>query len=247
MNCPQTTVPVPDPPLPVVQLLTTLFNKVEALPDARKLEATVHQDLKQIECQSMEACIRFKAQEAIAKDVRETRCPHCADGWAVLLEPAVPRYAETVRGRVDYARPVYRCDQPDCRRERSLFDEELGLDPKEHYTPLVQDKLAWAGTSGSSFERASRDLAHQNEIIVSAAQIRRVTEKAGRRALELQDEEVKRRGAPASLDSPIPTAEQPETVVIEMDGACAMGRDGSGHEVKCATVFRAMASPTAPG
>jgi hypothetical protein len=142
MNCPQTTVPVPDPLLPVVQLLTTLFHKVEALPDARKLEAMVHQDLKQIECQSMEACVQFKAQEAIAKDVRETRCPHCEDGWAVLLEQAAPRYAVTVRGRVDYVRPVYRCDRPDCRRERSLFDEELGLDPKEHYTPLMQDKLA---------------------------------------------------------------------------------------------------------
>ena len=243
------TVQVPTPLLHVIQLFTATFDTIDQLPDARKLEATVHQDFKVIQRQSMEACVQHKAQEAIAKDVRETRCPHCADGWAVLLEPAAPRYAETVRGRVDYARPIYRCDQSDCRRERSLFDEELGLDPKEHYTPLLQDKLAWAGTSGSSFERASRDLEHQNEISVGAAQIRRVTEKAGRRVLELQDEEVKRRGAPASLEAPIPTAEQPETVVIEMDGTCAMGRDGTGHEVKCATVFGldARATTGSPG
>jgi hypothetical protein len=243
------TVQVPDPLLPVVELLTAMFDKVAALPDARKLEATVHKDFKKIERQAMEACVQHKAEQIVDKDVREVRCPHCERGWAVLLEPIAPRYAETVRGRVDYTRPVYRCDQPDCRRERSLFDEELGLEPKEHYTPLMQNKLAWAGTSGSSFERASRDLAHQNEITANAAQIRRVTEKAGRRALELQDQEVKERGAPASLEQPIPTVEQPETVVIEMDGTCVMGRDGTGHDVKCATVFGldARASTGSPG
>lgn len=229
------TVHVPAQLLPVVELLTALFDKIDGLPDARKLETTVHQDFKRIEQQVMEVCVRHKAQQAVRNDVREVRCPHCQRGWAVLLDPAAPRYAATVRGRVDFARPVYRC--VDCQRERCPFDEELGLEPKEHYTPLMQDKLAWAGTSGSSFERASRDLAHQNEIDVSPAQIRRVTEKAGRRALALQEEDVKRRGAPASIEEPIETAERPETVVIEMDGTCAMGRDGAGHEVKCATVF----------
>lgn len=243
------TLLVPAPLLPVVELLTAMFDKIAAQPDARKLELTVHQDFKKIERQAMEVCVQHKAGQTVEKDVREVRCPHCQQGWAGLLEQAAPRYAETVRGRVDYTRPVYRCDQPDCRRERCLFDEELGLEPKEHYTPLMQDKLAWAGASGSSFERASRDLAHQNEIAVSAAQIRRVTEKAGRRALELQDQEVKERGAPASLEAPIPTAEQPETVVLEMDGTCVMGRDGTGHEVKCATVFGldARATTGSPG
>ena len=53
----------------------------------------------------------------------------------------------------------------------------------------------------------------------------------------------------ASLEVPIPTAAQSETVRIEMDGTCAMGRDGEGHEVKCATVFglNARASTGAPG
>ncbi len=231
------SVHVPAALLPVVALLSEMYDTVEALPDARGLELTVHRDFKRIERLAMEVCVRRAAQRAVDKGVREVRCTHCRHGWAVLLDPAAERYCVTVRGRVDYARPVYRCDQADCRRERCLFDEELGLDPKEHYTPPMQSKLAWAGASGSSFERASRDLAHQNEIEVSAAQIRRVTEKAGRRALELQDDEVKERGAPASLEAPIPTAEQPETVVIEMDGTCVMGRDAAGHDVKCATVF----------
>jgi hypothetical protein len=75
------------------------------------------------------------------------------------------------------------------------------------------------------------------EIAVSPSEIQRVAEQVGQRALALQDAEVKQRGAPASLEAPIATAEQPETVVIEMDGTCVMGRDGTGHEVKCATVF----------
>jgi len=243
------TIHLPDALLPVTQLLTAMFDKIQALPDARKVELIVHQEFKKIEQQTMEVCVQRKAEQAADKDVREVRCPHCEKGWAVRLEPLAPRYAETVRGRVDFVRPVYRCDQPDCRRERCLLDEELGLEPKEHYTPLMQSKLAWAGTSGSSFERASRDLEHQNELQVSAAQIRRVTEKSGRRALALQDREVKKRGAPASLEAPIPVAEQPETVVLEMDGTCVMGRDGGGHEVKCATVFGldARASSGSPG
>lgn len=248
MSYPLITVQIPEPVLPIVEMLVVLFGKVQAQPDARTLESTVHQDLKQIERQAMQTCLECKAQQAIAQDVREVRCAHCERGWAVLLEVA-PRYAETVRGRADYARAVYRCGQSDCRRERCPLDEELGLESKEHYTPLMQTKLAWAGTSGASFERASRDLEHLLEREVCAAQIRRVTQKTGRRALALQDEEVKQRGAPASLEAPIPTTEQPQTVVIEMDGTCAMGRDGGGHEVKCATVFGldARAKTGSPG
>jgi hypothetical protein len=199
--------PIAQELVPVVQELQTLFAAVHERPDARGLELMVHGALNQIARQTMEICIQTKARQAQGKDVREVRCPHCAQGWAALLDGAAPRYAETLAGRVDYERPVYRCLERDCQKERCPFDEELGLEPREHYTPPMQDKLAWAGTSGSSFERASRDLEHQNEITVSAAQIRRVTEKAGRRALALQDEEVKQRGAPASLEAPIPTAE----------------------------------------
>jgi hypothetical protein len=231
------STPIAPPLLPVVQLLQAMFDQVHELPDARRVERTVHQALKVIERQTMEICIQDKARQAIDKDVREVRCPHCAQGWAARLEPAAARYAETVRGRVDYERPVYRCLERDCQRERSPFDEELGLEPKEHYTPPMQDKIAWAGTSSFSFQRASRDLEKQLERAICPKQIHRVTEKIGQRALALQDEEVKLRGAPASLEAPIPTTEQPETVVIEMDGTCAMGRDGEGHEVKCATVF----------
>jgi hypothetical protein len=228
------TVEVPTPLLHVIGLFTATIDR---LPDARKLEVTVHRDFAAIQRLSMEACVRHKAQAAIVKDVRETHCPHCEGGWAVLREPQAPRYAVTVRGRVDFTRPVYRCDQADCARERAPVDEELGLEPKSHYTRGLENKIAWAGTTSSSFTQAGKQMEHQVEIPVSPSEIQRVVEQVGRRALELQDAEVKRRGAPASLDAPIPTAAQPETVVIEMDGTCAMGRDGTGHEVKCATVF----------
>jgi hypothetical protein len=146
-------------------------------------------------------------------------------------------------------RPVYRCDRADCARERAPVDEELGLASKSHHTRGMENKIAWAGTTASSFAQASAQMEHQVEIAVSPSEVQRVVEQVGQRALALQDAEVKQRGAPATLEAPIPTAEQPETVVLEMDGTCVMGRDGTGHEVKCATVFGldARATTGSPG
>jgi hypothetical protein len=221
----------------IVTQLQALHETVMALPDLKPFEKTVHEELKSIDRQVMETLLVEKIKTGGAAATAEVRCRHCATGWAVLHEPAAPRYAVSVRGRIDFTRPVYRCDQADCARERAPVDEELGLSPKAHYTRLLENKVAWAGTSESSFAQASKHMEHQVEIAVSASEIQRVIEQVGQRALRLQDEEVKQRGAPASLEAPIPTAERPETVVIEMDGTCVMGRDGTGHEVKCATVF----------
>ena len=233
----------------VVAQLQTLYETVMALPDLKTFEQTVHEELQRIDRLAMEELLVEKIKTAGAAATQEVRCRHCASGWAVLREPAAPRYAVTVRGRVDFTRPVYRCDQADCAHERAPVDEELGLTPKSHYTRLMENKIAWAGTTGSSFAQASAQMEHQVEIAVSPSEIQRVIEQVGQRALALQDREVTQRGAPASLEAPIATAEQPETVVIEMDGTCVMGRDGTGHEVKCATVFGldARATTGSPG
>jgi len=84
---------------------------------------------------------------------------------------------------------------------------------------------------------------------ISAAQVHRTIEKLGLRARELQDDEVSRDGAPSSAQAPIATEEQLQTLVIELDGTNVMGRDGGGHEVKCATVFGldARAQTGSPG
>jgi hypothetical protein len=221
----------------VVAQLQALHETVLALPDLKTFEKTVHEELKRIDRLVMEELLVEKIKTGGAAATHEVRCRHCASGWAVMRELEAPRYAVTVRGRVDFTRPVYRCDQADCARERIPVDEELGLAMKSHYTRGMENKIAWAGTTESSFVQASKQMEHQVEIAVSPSEIQRVIEQVGRRGLALQDAEVKQRGAPASLDSPIATAEQPETVVIEMDGTCVMGRDGTGHEVKCATVF----------
>lgn len=242
------TVAVPEVLVEVVEQLAGVYERAMALPDARKLEWEVHERLKEIDRRTMEICFEGKAREAVDSRIAEARCLSC-DQWASLHEFEAPRYAITVRGRVDYRRPVFRCVDRGCQRERSLFDEQLGLEPKEHFTAMMQDKILWSATTQNGFDRASRDLAHQVEIPVGATQVHRIFEKVGQRALELQDEEVRQRGAPASLDKPVPVAEQPETVVIEMDGTCVMGRDGEGHEVKCATVFGldARAKTGSPG
>ena len=232
----------------VVDQLQRLTHQVGELPDARGVERLIHEGLKPIERAFMEQCVRLKVEQVIDQDVREVRCEHCA-GWAFVRDVRAPRWALSVRGRIDFERPVYRCENRDCQRERCLVDEQLGLESKEHFTPLVQDKVAWAATSSASFERAGTDLAHLAELEVSPKQVHRIFEKIGRRALALQDAEVRRDGAPASPEVPIATQEQPQTVVIEMDGTCVMGRDGDGHEVKCATVFGldARAQTGSPG
>jgi len=143
----------------VIAQLQSLTDRVCELADLRGLEHLVHEGLKPIERTLMEQCVRRKIEQVIEADVREVRCAHC-DGWAVLRQARAPRWALSVRGRIDFERPVYRCEQRDCQRERCLVDEQLGLEPKEHLTPLVQNKVAWAGTSSASVARAERDLLH---------------------------------------------------------------------------------------
>ena len=235
--------------VPVVAMLERMLEEVRGLPDGRGVEWTVHERLKAIDRASMEVCVQEKAREAAERDIREVRCPHCEDEWAVLLDPRAPRRIVTVRGAIRYERAIYRCARRDCQRQRSPFDEELGLEGKERFTPLVQDKIAWAGALFGSFEKARADMEHQVELPVSASAIHRITAKAAQRALALQEREVRERGAPASLEHPIPVGQRPQTLVLEMDGTCAMGRDGEGHEVKCGTVFGldARAKTGSPG
>lgn len=231
----------------IVTQLQALHEEVMALPNLKDYEKTVHEGLKPIDRALMETLLVEKIKTGGATQTAEVRCRHCEQGWAVLHEAQAPRYAVTVRGRVDFTRPVYRCEH--CQRERAPVDEELGLAPKSHYTKRMENKIAWAAATASSFGAASAQMEHQVEIAVSSSEIQRVAEQVGQRALKLQDEEVKQRGAPASLEAPIPTAERPETVIVEMDGTCVMGRDGDGHDVKCATVFGldARATTGSPG
>lgn len=231
-----------------VARLQALGEAVEALADARGLERLVHEGLKDVDRLVMEGCVRKKAEQACEQEIEEVSCA-CCEGWATLLRRDAERYAVTVRGRVDYTRPVYRCVDRTCQKERAPFDEQLGLESKEHLTPLVQRKAVYAGVTACSFEKAEGQVEHQAELSVSAKEIHRLVEKLGDRALALQETEVHERGRPASVDRPLRVQERPETVVIEMDGTCVMGRDGEGHEVKCATVFGldARAQTGSPG
>jgi len=239
MNYPLSNVEVELPMklVPIVENLVSTYDTVRSLPDATELEILVHEDLKKTDQLMMELCVQTKAEQCIEEQVEQVRCPDCDDSWATLLSSKMPRSAYTIRGEVHYDRPVYRCTKGYCRKERAPFDEELGLGPKEHYTPLVQKKAVWAGAMLCSYEKAHEDMVHQSELPVSAKEIHRLVERVGERALTLQKKEIYERGRPASPERPVMVEEHPETLVLEMDGTCVMGRDGQGHEVKCATVF----------
>lgn len=230
-------VKVFEPLVPVVEGLSRLYQTILDYSDATGLEIHVHEALKDIDQQMMEACVQAKAQQCIDEGMEEVRCLECENSWASLLSLREPRYADTIRGRVHYERPVYRCTKGHCRTERAPFDEELGLGPKEHLTPPVQKKAAWAGAMLDSFEKGHEAMVRLAEYPVSTKEIQRIMETTGDRALGLQDKEVMERGRPAFPENPVPVEEKPETLVLEMDGTCVMGRDGEGHEAKCATVF----------
>lgn len=229
-------VPVPAVLVDVVSGIERLFEQATGRVSARGLEAEVHEGLREIDSMFMSACVREKARQAVTDNVEEVVCPHCG-AWASLFDKERKRHMVTVRGRVDFHRPVFQCSNRECRRERAPLDEELGLGAKEHFSPLVRKKTAWAGAMLGSFDKASQDMIHQAEIPVSPKQAQRITRQAAERALALQDEEVKHFGRPAAWDHVAESEEKPDTLVLEMDGTCAMGRDGEGHEVKCATVF----------
>src|SRR6185295_13897911 len=89
----------------IVAQLQALHEEVMALPDLQNYEQTVHEGLKQIDRSAMETLLVEKIKTGGATDVMEVRCRHCAAGWAVLRQPAAPRYAVTVRDRVDFPRP----------------------------------------------------------------------------------------------------------------------------------------------
>ena len=228
--------PVPVSLVPVLESLCALFSDVEDLPDARGLEKRVHEGLREVDQRVMQACVSQKSQHEAQADLREVRCVHCGE-WAELLDPVRERTIMSVRGEVRFTRRVFQCSSRDCRHERIPFDEHLGLGPKEHFSPLVQKKVAWAGAMLCSYDKASEDLRHQAELEVSPKQVHRITERIGERALEQQSQEVEQFGRPAAWDHVIEPHEKPETLVLEMDGTCVMGREGEGHEVKCATVF----------
>ena len=241
-------VSVPVALVEVVGGFSELFEKVGGRTDARGLEAQVHEGLKEVDQAFMSACVRQKARQSVENGTQEVVCPHCGQ-WAELLKPEAKRHVVTVRGRVDYARAVYQCSQRECRRQRAPFDEELGLAPKEHFSPLVQKKVAWAGGMLTSYDKASQEMCGQVEIPVSPKQVQRITERVAQRALELQDEEVRHFGRPAVPEYCVEVQERPETLVLEMDGTCVLGRDKQGHDVKCATVFGldARAKTGSPG
>jgi len=232
----QIVVHVPVEFAAVVEQVAQAAENIEALEHLEQLESLTDRENQKISQSMMQSAFSLKSRLMREDNVQTVKCLKC-DGWADLTMENAPRYAETVAGRVDYERPVFRCDDRNCQAHRSPFDEAIGLKKREHYTPTLKRKVAWAGANESSYQLASKTLQELCGLSIEPKQIHCITTQAAERARELQDQEVARLGRPATKDAPTPVQARPETCVIEMDGTCVMGRDGVGHEVKCATVF----------
>ena len=101
MISPLCPVHVPDPLLSIVQLLTAVFEKVEALPDACGLEATGHQDFKQIQSSGHGGLCQGELEALIgelAKRARAARDPIVTRAQGVFREPPPADARPRVRG-----------------------------------------------------------------------------------------------------------------------------------------------------
>ncbi len=232
----EVTVLVPQEFSVVIEMLAQSAWEIDDLESLEVLEAVTDAKNKIINQAIMQAAYSLKARQMRENDIRTLKCLQC-DGWADLLDEAAPRYALTVAGRVDFTRPIHRDGRRECQKQRSLFDEGIGLGPREHYTPLLKRKIAWMGATNTSYQLAANSLKEICGLSIEPKQIQRITEQSATVARRLQDKEVERLGRPATKEAPTLVDAKPETCVIEMDGTCVMGRDGEGHEVKCATVF----------
>jgi len=148
------------------------------------------------------------------------------------------RRARLVEGPIEFARAVFEC--PCCRRSLAPLDLELGLGPHENLSRLTQKKVAYAAARGS-FGQAARDLAHQAEIEVSAAEVARVAEQAGRALEALQREREAGWNEPVGGDHRVAEPERTcERLVIEADATSALTVKGEENKmVYVATAFDA--------
>jgi len=155
MSCPQRKVPVEvaEALVELIKGIEGLLKVVEGLADARVVEQRVHEELKAIDRAVMEVCVGRKAQQAVESDVREVRCPHCKEGWALLLKSDAERYAVTVRGRVEYRRPLYRCTERNTTGATALAHRILPHSPRPHVLPRLRN----AGAA-DWFRRHRRDV-----------------------------------------------------------------------------------------
>jgi len=147
-----------------------------------------------------------------------------------------PRRARTLHGEVLYERAVYEC--PRCRHGHAPLDAELGVQAHDQMTMGVAKKVVYAA-SHASFPEASKHLAHQLGLSVSASECQRAAQEWGRRLDALQRERDAAWTAPVGADShPASPERSPERVVLEADATSVLTRRGEEHKmVYCATGF----------
>jgi hypothetical protein len=126
----------------------------------------------------------------------------------------------------------------------------LKIDQRQ-YSPLMMDKIAFAGTTQASWQKAARALGQLAGRKISAMEVARITEQIGEELLHAheRDAEMQRR---RQLQS---TIEQPVDIAcVEVDGGrmrtrdAEQGRGVHGHawkETKVAALWR-MTGPTFP-
>jgi hypothetical protein len=119
-----------------------------------------------------------------------------------------------------------------------MVDEELGLGPHAAWTARARKKVAWE-VAQTSFDQARRNLEHQAELQVSAAECARVAQEEGGLLAGLQRRRERAWAAPGDPQSPAAGPEYPsERLVLQADATAVLTVAGEEHKmVWCATGF----------
>lgn len=105
----------------------------------------------------------------------------------------------------------------------------MGIDPDDSLSPGALQKAVYAGANARSFARAARDLAALAELSISAARVRRATERIGAERIAERGEELARwRALPLPEQRRSPHDHIPQVACVQPDGGRAQIRERTG-------------------
>lgn len=189
-----------------------------------RAEATVRDGVLAMGARLLEAAVTTRGT---GKTGARIACP-C--GGQAGFEGYRSKGVQTVVGWITMRRAYYAC--PRCGHGTCPLDAALGLG-RDSLSPGVR-RLSGRFGALLPFTEAARSLAEAARVQVSASTVRTVTEAIGaRREAEVA---VAIAAAWEAGLPPVPE-EEPERLVVAMDGVQILGADGAGREVKVGVVM----------
>lgn len=109
----------------------------------------------------------------------------------------------------------------------------MGIEPDDTVSPVVLQKIVYAGSNASSFRQASEDLLYEAELRISEQRIMRATKRIGDERIEQRDSETEAwERLPLPKQQCSPCEQVPGVAVVEMDGGRIQIRERKAMEAE---------------